>query len=431
MPAVAVKEPYTLVLREDDDIQNPRAEMDNFGTMVCFHSRYNLGDTHEYGEPNDFLLDLVDSTVSDDDILAHVLADKAKSMRLQPNIEDDTWEVLIIYGGEDSWVAADSFDAVQGNEAEVAYSLIESMSDKDLLALAKEHCVILPLYLYDHSGLSMSTGSFIGRAHHAEWDSGQVGWIYAAKDTILAEYGGEALSPDLIEKAEALLNGEVSYYDAFLRGEAYGFQLYEHGEEVDSCWGFIGSPDELRADIEGYLPEECAGMMEDMDFNVTDTDIKDLLYEQEQSVNHALEGDYDMSNTEKAVTLDFTARAYPFSEPKGNTLGMASLTIGGGFAINNIRIMNSEKGPFVAMPSAKDKEGNFKDICFPTTKEGRAQMNQVIMDAYNEALLGKEQTAQRPSAAEKLNDAKKEAAKAPKEPKAAKGSKAKADPGIE
>ena len=97
MPAVAVKEPYTLVLREDDDIQNPRADMDNFGTMTCFHSRYNLGDSHEYGEPNDFLLDLVGSSVSDNDILDHVLADKAKSVRLQPNIEDDTWEVLIVY----------------------------------------------------------------------------------------------------------------------------------------------------------------------------------------------------------------------------------------------------------------------------------------------------------------------------------------------
>ena len=34
------------------------------------------------------------------------------------------------------------------------------------------------LYLYDHSGLAMSTESFSGRAPHAECDSGQVGWIY-------------------------------------------------------------------------------------------------------------------------------------------------------------------------------------------------------------------------------------------------------------
>ena len=44
-----------------------------------------------------------------------------------------------------------------------------------------EKYLMLPLYLYDHSGLAMSTESFSGRAPHAEWDSGQVGWIYVSK----------------------------------------------------------------------------------------------------------------------------------------------------------------------------------------------------------------------------------------------------------
>jgi len=46
---------------------------------------------------------------------------------------------------------------------------------------------ILPLYLYDHSGISISSGSFIGRAPHAEWDSGQVGFSYLDKDTAMRE----------------------------------------------------------------------------------------------------------------------------------------------------------------------------------------------------------------------------------------------------
>ena len=38
------------------------------------------------------------------------------------------------------------------------------------------------------------------------------------------------------------------------------------------------------------------------------------------------------------------------------------------------------------MPSTKDREGNFKDICFPTAKELRAEINTVVVEAHNNAL---------------------------------------------
>ena len=40
------------------------------------------------------------------------------------------------------------------------------------------------------------------------------------------------------------MRGEVECYDSYLRGEAYGFELYKDGELEDSCWGFIGSNEE-------------------------------------------------------------------------------------------------------------------------------------------------------------------------------------------
>jgi hypothetical protein len=55
MPMVAVKQPYVLFVVNDDTPQHPRAEQDNLGTMICFHSRYNLGDEHSFHEPDDFL----------------------------------------------------------------------------------------------------------------------------------------------------------------------------------------------------------------------------------------------------------------------------------------------------------------------------------------------------------------------------------------
>lgn len=66
------------------------------------------------------------------------------------------------------------------------YSNWEEWLEHEILEPAggKTNVVFLPLYLYDHSDLSISTGSFDCR-----WDSGQVGWIYATKDTFRKETG--------------------------------------------------------------------------------------------------------------------------------------------------------------------------------------------------------------------------------------------------
>jgi len=147
-----------------------------------------------------------------------------------------------------------------------------------------------------------------------------------------------------------------------------------------------------------------------------------------------------MSNQEQsagtpAVKLD--ARAYPFEEPKGKQLAFASVTINGCFAVTGIKVMDGgEKGPFVAMPSAKDREGNYKDICFPTTKELRAELAATVMEAYNAAVekglsdraANKEQ--EKPSAVDKLNDAKKESQSRARAPKPDKAAPKKAEPAL-
>ena len=122
--------------------------------------------------------------------------------------------------------------------------------------------------------------------------------------------------------------------------------------------------------------------------------------------------------------INLEARAYPFEEPKGNQLAFASVTINESFAVTGIKVMNGENGPFAAMPSTKDKDGNFKDICFPTTKELRAEINTVVVEAYNVAREKMQDRAEKepekPSAVGKLNDAKKEAKKQPAKEKAEK-----------
>ena len=66
----------------------------------------------------------------------------------------------------------------------------------------------------------------------------------------------------------------------------------------------------------------------------------------------------------------------------GKLLGFASVNLGGVFAVNNIRIYDSSKGPFVSMPSTKGKDGQYHDICCPTTKEMREARHGAILGAY-------------------------------------------------
>lgn len=88
--------------------------------------------------------------------------------------------------------------------------------------------------------------------------------------------------------------------------------------------------------------------------------------------------------TEPAVPakLDVTVRVYP-SKTEGNPLAYASVTLGGCFAVKGIRIMDSEKGAFVAMPDRKDSKGEYHEICFPTTAEMREALNTAVMGEYH------------------------------------------------
>jgi len=103
-----------------------------------------------------------------------------------------------------------------------------------------EAVVILPLMLYDHSGLSISTRSFHGRAHHAEWDSGQVGFIYTTRANIKKMQGWKYLTKERLEKVESYLRAEVEEYDTYLRGDVWGYQLELDGEPEGSCYGYFG-----------------------------------------------------------------------------------------------------------------------------------------------------------------------------------------------
>jgi hypothetical protein len=97
--------------------------------------------------------------------------------------------------------------------------------------------IILPLYLYDHSGITISTSPFSCR-----WDSGQVGFVLISKERLRNEYSVKRITKKEIEKGTRVLLAEVDTYDKYIMGEVYGYTLLdENGNIEDSCFGFFGS----------------------------------------------------------------------------------------------------------------------------------------------------------------------------------------------
>jgi hypothetical protein len=101
--------------------------------------------------------------------------------------------------------------------------------------------VILPLYLYDHSGITIATKPF-----SCPWDSGQVGFVYMTKNDILDNFSTSVsprrrLTPALVSKALYCVEGEVEEYNQYLTGDVWCYDIKdEDGNVVDSCCGLYG-----------------------------------------------------------------------------------------------------------------------------------------------------------------------------------------------
>lgn len=210
---------YKLIMKTDANPECPR-EWDNIGTMIGFHRTYNAGDKHNYSSPLELMYDLADEY------------DSKKTEVLEDLYNDD--------------------------------KLSESDYFKKLKELADKNNLILPVFLFDHSGVSYSTKDF-----NDSWDSGQVGYIYTSYETIKSEYGD--ISEDSINKAKSYMEGEVETYSQWANGDVYGFRLIkvdEDGdeiEEIDSCWGFYGS-DPKENGIADNIPEEFQYLLKDVEY---------------------------------------------------------------------------------------------------------------------------------------------------------------------
>ena len=170
-----------------DEINESPREWDNLGHIINFHDRYNLGDENT-----------------------------SKSKMEREMTPDDASEYITIEGWQD-----------------VERYLIEQRGAIN----------VLPLMVYEHSGITMYVGTTGDR-----WDSSRIGYIYTTKELIERQGVDEA-------NVDSILRREVETMDKYLRGEVYEYQIVRyvkcdhgdtHREFLDGCGGYYSVEDAMK-----------------------------------------------------------------------------------------------------------------------------------------------------------------------------------------
>lgn len=131
----------------EEFLWNPR-EDDNLGSMVCYHGRYDLGDKNPY-------------------LPGHY----------KPNTKDFSgWGHM-----------------------------------REYLNKVHDLAVCLPVYMYEHGGIAVSTKPF-----SCPWDSGRIGFIFVSKEKLRKKYRVKRVTASLVAKAVRILEAEVEEYNQYL-----------------------------------------------------------------------------------------------------------------------------------------------------------------------------------------------------------------------
>lgn len=102
----------------------------------------------------------------------------------------------------------------------------------------KEH-IALPVYLYEHGGVTVSTSPF-----SCPWDSGFFGIIAVPLEKVRKEYGWKNITAKRRERIETYLQGEIDLLDDYYTGKVFGYRITPENDSdnvLESCRGFYGT----------------------------------------------------------------------------------------------------------------------------------------------------------------------------------------------
>lgn len=75
---------------------------------------------------------------------------------------------------------------------------------------------------------------------------------------------------------------------------------------------------------------------------------------------------------------------------EGKMKAIVSITLDNEFVVHDIKVIEGEKGVFIAMPSRKAADGEYRDIAHPINSETRDRIQNIILTKYEAALLEEE-----------------------------------------
>lgn len=194
---------YTINIYTDENAENPREAFENVGKMIYSHRRYKLGD-EEY---------------------KHSSA--------------ENWEENSSYYFAENY-ANDIMSFINTKYNKKLTFIPDYLNKKMLRYIAewlKENVYILPLYIYEHSGVTIKTSSF-----SCPWDSGMVGFIYVTHKKAKEDYGDNNGEFETFEKrVQVYLTNEVEEFDSYITGAVYRYEVKDEDKnEIDSCSGYYG-----------------------------------------------------------------------------------------------------------------------------------------------------------------------------------------------
>lgn len=218
---------YKITIYQDECLESPR-EWENQAIMACFHNNYYLGDLKKTNKRDfeEYVIDLWLEHATIKELKSKIIKDcNDKSIACYRNILQyadnykDIFECFYKYESN-----------ILGNES-------------TNLELPKKITWNF-LYLYDHSGITISMNPFSCR-----FDSGIIGIIYMIDDP---------KNPLSYDEQYKIMRQEVKVYDDYITGNCYGFSIYDSNDEIiDSVGGYLGDYDdyclsEARSIIDHY-----------------------------------------------------------------------------------------------------------------------------------------------------------------------------------
>lgn len=64
---------------------------------------------------------------------------------------------------------------------------------------------------------------------------------------------------------------------------------------------------------------------------------------------------------------------------------LATVSFNGEFLITGVKVLESKHGLYLGMPRLRKRTGEFKDVCFPITKDMRLEITEAVLAAYEKA----------------------------------------------